>query len=167
MGKWILLFVFSISIVSFCQFKDQAGKHPNVSDGLIKNSSPSLLLGFINPSNFTMKHSYSMSYSMFGNNGIAIGAYTNSMEYKFNDKLNIQLDASIVHSPYSTFGKNVTDQINGVYINRAALNYKPFENFQINVQFNQYPFGYSPYYNGYSRFMNGGYSDESWPFFER
>lgn len=169
MRKLIFLFIIGFSVMSFGQFRDQVSRQPNISDGLIRNSSPSLLLGFINPNNFTMKHSYSMSYSTWGGNGLALGAYTNSMQYKFNDKLNVQVEASLVHSPYSTFGKELTNQINGIYINRAALNYKPFENFQINIQYNQYPYGYSPYYNraGYSGFRDWGFSDDPWPFFER
>jgi hypothetical protein len=153
MKRIIFLMLLAFATISFAQFKDQLENRPKIFDGMIKNTTSGLFLGFINPENFHMQHSFSMSYSASGSNGLALGVYTNSMSYKFNDKLNVQLDASLVNSPYSSFGKNFANQINGIYISKAALNYSPFKNFHIDVQYSQNPFGYyySPYgYSGFS-----------------
>jgi len=95
---------------------------------------------------------YSLSYSSFGSNGVALGVYTNSMQYQFSDKLNVQLDASLVHSPYSTLGKNFQNNINGIYIDRAQLNYAPWDNVNVVLQYRQLPYNY---YSGF------GYYDSS------
>ncbi|MGE5497255.1 MAG: hypothetical protein ACM3Q2_04260, partial [Syntrophothermus sp.] len=153
MKKILLLFVIC-STALFGQFRDQAENRGSVRDGLINSNTSSTVLGFINPNNFQMHHSYNLSYSAFGGNGLAMGVYTNSMVYKFNDKLNIQVDASLVHTPYSTFGRSFTDQINGLYLSKAELNYKPSDNFMINVQYNHNPFGYYGYPYGYGGWGN-------------
>ncbi|MGE5399896.1 MAG: hypothetical protein ACM3S2_05810 [Ignavibacteriales bacterium] len=162
--KKIFFILILSSTFAFGQFRNQLGNQPKVHDGMVNDSAPRMILGFINPNNFQMHHSYSLSYSSFGGNGLAMGVYTNSMAYKFSDKLNIQLDASLVHTPYSSFSKQLTDQINGVYISRAQLNYRPSENFMINIQYNNGPANYySPYgYWNNVGLMDQGPWDNSW-----
>ncbi len=169
MKKLLLIILVLTSANAFAQFRDQANERPNVFDGVSTGNAPSLIMGFFNPANFKMTHSYNLSYSSFGSNGLALGVYTNSMFYKFADNLNLQVDASLVHSPYSSFGRDLTDQINGVYISKAALNYQPFKDFRINIQYRRMPLNYNGYYNGYyndySRFNNFMYDED--PFFGR
>ena len=71
------------------------------------------------------------------------------MMYKFTDKLDVQLDASLVHSPYSTFGKNFQDNINGIYIDRAQINYTPWDNVKVMLQYRNIPYSY---YSGYGMY---------------
>ncbi len=149
MKKLLVLLVLGFTFTAFAQFKDSGFQQNNIDDGIVAHSSASSLFGFINPQNFSMKQSYSMSYSTFGGQGMALGVYTNSMAYKFNDKLNVQLEASFVNSPYSTLGKNFQNSINGVYINRAAINYQPWKDFQISVQYSNLPYSYYSPYSGY------------------
>ena len=162
MKKLFFILILTVSSISFAQFKDQIGQQPSIHDGLIKNNTPSLVLGFINPNNFSMHHSFNLSYSAFGNNGVALGVYTNSMLYKFADNLNIQADISLINSPYSSFGKDFSDQINGLYLTRASLNYKPWENFSINVEYDRNPLGYYNPNFGFSRYLYGGYAGSDW-----
>ena len=159
MKKYIFTILLFLTGINLAQFKEQIENRPSIHDGLIRSETPSMILGFINPDNFRMNHTYNLSYSMFGNQGLALGVYTNSMFYKFSDKLNIEVDASLVNSPYNTFGKDFTSQINGIYLSKAALNYKPWDNFQINVQYNSYPSGYYSPFN----YWNSGYRGyDSW-----
>ena len=58
---------------------------------------------------------------------MAMDVYTNNMSYKFTDNLNVQLDASVVNTPYSTLGKQFNNSVNGLYINNAAINYQAVE----------------------------------------
>ncbi len=161
MKKLIIIIALTVCSVYFAQFRDQIENKPTIHDGLIKNSVPSLLLGFINPNNFSMKHSVDLSYSALGNQGMALGVYTNSMLYKFTDNLNISADLSLVNSPYNSFGKDFANQINGLYLTKAELNYKPWENFSVNIQYRNNPLGYySPY--GYSGYYNRGFLYNDW-----
>jgi hypothetical protein len=141
--------------VMFCQFKDTNIFKPSVKDGMI-DESPGFILGIFNSSKFSMHHSYSMSYTSFGKEGIALGVYTNSMQYNFTDNLNVQLDASLVHSPYSSLGRNFQNSINGIYIDRAQLNYHPFDNVTVMLQYRKLP--YSSYFGGYDYYDSNPFS---------
>ena len=150
----IILLIF-ISTLSFGQFKDE----PNTLDireGILSDNPVGSLFSFIDPSKFSMGHSFEMSYSSFGNHGLAMGVYTNHMSYELNEKLNVELDASFVNTPYNTFGDTFTNSFNGVYIDKAQINYKPSEDFKIVLQYSNSPYGrYDRNYNG---FMRRGFS---------
>jgi hypothetical protein len=107
-----------------------------------------------------MHHSFGLSYSTIGGYGTSIATYTNSMMYKFSDNMNLQLDASIVASPYSSFGKNYQNAVQGIYISRAAFNYKPWNDVSISIQYRNMPNYYYDPFNRYgygSSFYNGFY----------
>lgn len=159
MKKILLLTIVFASINNFSQFKDKNIFKPSVQEGMINNNAPALLLGFINPENFSMSHSYSMSYTTSGNNGLALGVYTNTMRYKFAENFNMQVDASLVHSPYSSFGKNYQNQISGIYLSGAALNYQPWKDVNISVQYRNIPGGYYNDFYGCNRFSGGLYEN--------
>ncbi len=155
--KKIIIITLALCSGIFAQFREQIDNQPTMHDGLIKNTVPSLVLGFINPNNFSMKHTFDLSYSAFGNQGMALGVYTNSMLYKFADNLNISADISLVNSPYNSLGKDFANQLNGIYLTKAELNYKPWENVTMSVQYRSYPFGSY----GFSRY-NRGYLYDNW-----
>ncbi|MFA4924828.1 MAG: hypothetical protein WC557_11595 [Ignavibacteriaceae bacterium] len=159
MKKILLIILVSASLTGFAQFKDKNIFKPSIQEGMINNNAPALLLGFINPENFSMSHSYSMSYTTSGSNGLALGVYTNSMRYKFADNFNVQVDASLVHSPYSSFGKNYQNQLSGIYLSSAQLNYQPWKDFNISFQYRNIPGGmYNDFY-GHNRFGGGLYEN--------
>jgi len=162
MKKAIVLVVL-FAVASFGQIKKSGMDTPNILNGIISESSAPLL-GFLNSDNFSMNHTFSMSYSAAGNEGMALGVYTNSMMYKFAPNLNVQLDASFMHSPYSTLGKDFENNINGFYVSKAAINYQPWKDVHINLQYRQVPYSYyNSYYGGYSNSMWGNpYYDNTW-----
>ncbi len=167
MKKLIMAFVVVLSITTFAQYKGPAFPNTDVRDGIIAQPSTSLF-GFIIPQNFKMNQSYSMSYSTFGGQGLALGVYTNDMSYKFNDNLNVELAASVVQTPYSTLGSQFNKSINGVYIDRAAINYKPWKDFSISLQYSNLPYGGYGYYSPYSYMGGYGlYNGLGNPFFGR
>lgn len=149
--KKLLLFLVIFSSITFAQFKGDESKPLDIQGGILSENPMSSLFSFINPNNFNMSHSFSMSYSSFGNDGMALGVYTNHMSYKFNDQLDFQLDASLVNSPYNSLGDNFTNAVNGVYIDRARLNYRPSEDFNVTLEFSNSPLNY---YNSYSRYSS-------------
>lgn len=144
MKKILLVILLVTATTSFAQFRENNIFKPSVKDGLIKDDS-SFLTGLFNSNNFSMNHSYSLSYSSFGNNGLALGVYTNSLLFKLSGNMNFQVDASLVHSPYNSFGKDFQNNLNGFYISRAQFNYKPFEDFSISIQYRNLP-GYNSFY---------------------
>ncbi len=165
MKRLMFLFAVIISLNVYAQFKEPGFHTQSVRDGIVDNSAGSLF-GFLNSDNFTMRHSFNLSYSAFGNQGLALGVYTNSMMLKLADNINFQVDASIVQSPYSTLGKDFQNQLSGLYITRAAFNYKPWDDVFISVQYRNLPMSY--HYSEYgfysNRFYNPFFSDG---FFER
>lgn len=150
--KRLMLFMLLITAYTACaQYRDSGFPTSSVYDGIVKTDSGSLF-GFLNSNNFQMHHSFGMSYTTFAGQGVAIGSYTNSMMLKLGHNLNIQLETSFVNSPYSSLGKNFQNSINGVYIDNASINYRPWKNVNVVLQYRQIPGGYySPYsyYGGY------------------
>lgn len=149
MKKVFIILLIIISLEVSAQFKDTEIFKPSIKESVI-SQNPNLIFGFIDPAKFNMNHSYSMSYSSFAGNGIALGVYTNNMSYLFNEDLLLELDASLVHSPYSSFGNKHQDQLNGIYLSRAELTYKPWKNFQVSVQYRQVPNGF--FFNPFSNY---------------
>ena len=158
--KKILFFILGFTAFALAQFKDPAFPTSTVKDGVVCENSSSFF-GFLGSDNFKMRHSVDLSYSAFGGEGLAISTYTNSMFLRLAQNLDVQVEASIVQSPYSTLGKDFQNNISGIYLTRAAVNYKPWENFSVSLQYRQLPYSYySPfgYYGG--GFYDGFYSDD-------
>ncbi len=136
-----------VSAAASAQFKTKASDEPSVGQSLIRSDDGGLLFGWFDPSKLKMTQSYSLSYQTFGQNGLALGVYTNSLSYQISDPLSVQMDVSVMHSPYSTLGGNFSKSLSGIYLSRAQLNYKPSENTLFQLQFRQLPA--SMYYGGY------------------
>ncbi len=156
MKRLVLTLFVLISISAAAQFKEPPFKTETPKDG-ITSKTPNMFLGFINMDNFSMHHSFGLSYSTFGGNGVSLATYTNSMMYRFSDFMSLQLDASIVTSPYNSFGKDFQNSLQGIYISRAAFNYRPWEDVSISLQYRAYPnFFFDPYYR-YGYYGNSFY----------
>jgi hypothetical protein len=140
---------------STAQFKRTADEEPKVSDSFIRPETNSDWLGFFNPENFKMRQSYSMSYTSMGHQGLALGMYTNSMMYKFSNAVDAQVDVSLQHSPYSTFDQRFQNSLTGVFLNRAAINYRPADNLLFRVSYEKIPFGLYGMYGPYNGFFHG------------
>lgn len=151
MKKFFILFLLIGLVLSVnAQFKEELDNKPSVREGFLNPGLSNNIFGFIDPSKFSMNHSVNMSYSAFGGQGVALGVYTNSMRYDFSNNLNLQVDASLVNSPYNTLGDGFTNSINGIYLSRAAVNFKPSDNTRISIEFRNGPGGYyNNYYNPY------------------
>lgn len=140
--KKILTLLMLIGLISInAQYRDKP-LTPDITSGIVNNSTSSLF-NFFNSDNFKMNHTFDLSFQTFGSAGnLALTTYTNSMMYKFNDQLNIQADISVVNSPYNSFGKDFANNINGFYLSRAQVNYKPSDNMNIILQYRNIPAGY-------------------------
>ena len=160
MLKIFLSILLLFSSLSFSQYKDK-DLSPAIMDGITNYSTSGFISNFLNPDNFKMNHSVNMSYSAFGGNGVALSTYTNSMAFRLTENMNLEVDASVIASPYSSFGEGHQKSINGIYLTRAQLNYKISESSHLTIQYLNLPTGsynnrynnYSPFYQ--SRFMEG------------
>jgi hypothetical protein len=134
------------------QFKGQIEREAQSSGGLIAEPSGSLFFGWFDPNRFTMRHTFDISYQTLGGQGMSLGTYTNSMMYQFADNLDARADVSMSFSPnnsFSTFGAKGKD-FSGIYLSRAQVNYRPWENVSVQLQYRQIPYGsyyYSPFYH--------------------
>ena len=147
----LIIILISFSTIS-AQFKGDDNKPLDIKNSILNNSPSGSLFSLFDPSKFDMNHSFEMSYSAFGRQGMALGVYTNKLSYELSEEFDIEVNTSFVNSPYNTLGENFTKSINGVYIDRARINYNPSEDFKISLQFSNSPFNY--YHNYYRR----GYS---------
>lgn len=136
----VALFLFSSVVVG--QFKVQGESRPNVSESIIKTDDGSLLFGWFDPNRLTMRHSFSLSYQTFSGQGMSLGMYTNSLMYKFSDPLNVQVDITAMHSPFNSLGKQFQNDLSGIFVSRAELNYRPSENMLFQIQYRQIPAAY-------------------------
>lgn len=136
------------------QFKGQIEREAQSSGGLIAQPSSSLFFGWFDSNRFTMHHTFDLSYQTIGGQGLSLGTYTNSMMYQFADNLNARADISMSYSPYnsfSSFGGKGSKDFSGIYLSRAQLNYRPWENVSVQLQYQQIPYGYfnSPFYHSW------------------
>jgi len=150
----ILLFTTTAAIA---QFRDSGFETNSVRDGIVTENS-NALFGFLNSEDFIMRHSFSLNYMTFAGQGVSMTSYTNSMFYRLMSNLNVQLDVSVMYSPYSTLGDQFQKDISGVYISNAAINYHPWNNFSVHLQYRTMPFGYGYYhpFYGYGNPFNYG-----------
>jgi len=148
-----LLLAMLVSGMAVGQFRSSANSKPSVGESLIRNDDSGLLFGWFDPSRLVMHQSYSINYTMVGGRGFSLGVYTGSLFYRFSNPLSMQFDVSLVHSPFGGFGGKFGQDISGIYLSRAQLNYRPSENTLFQIQFRQLPSMY---------WMNGA---RSWDFF--
>ena len=133
------------------QFKSQEPSSPSVAHTLVRpTTSISDLLGWFNPDNFMMRHNFSFQYMSAGGYGLSLATYTNSMFYKIADPLDVRFDISLQGSPFGQYGIAQQNDFSRLFLSRAELNYRPWENVSIRLQYRQIPFGgfgfYSPFY---------------------
>jgi hypothetical protein len=127
------------------QFKGQIEREAAASGGVIASESGSMLFGWFDPSKFSMHHSVSMSFMTFAGQGMTLGTYTNTMMYQFADNFNARADVSMSYSPtnsFSGFGGKGGKDFSGVYLSGAQINYRPWENVTVQLQYHQVPYGY-------------------------
>ncbi len=160
--KRIIVFIFALvftSNFSFAQYKGYDDKGPSSYN----KGSNNLILGFINPKNFTMNHSFNVSMVNSGYGNVSLTSYINSMNYMVTDRFNISADVKVQYSPFasSNLGPSAStalqNNLSGVFLSRASLNYKISDNSFINFEFRQ--LDESDYFNNYYNYYNPFYSN--------
>ena len=135
--------VLLFSALASAQFKSQEEQQPSPAQYLVHPAtSINGILGFFNPDNFMMRHNFSFSYLSSGGAGLSLASYTNSMFYKIADPLNVRFDLTLQGSPFGQYGSAQQSDLSKLYLSRAELNYRPWENVFVKVQYNQVPLNY-------------------------
>ena len=73
-----------------------------------------------------------------------------NIAYQISNPLSVQFDVSLLHSPFNNIGGNFANNISGIYLTRAELNYRPSKNMLLQIQYRQLPAMY--WLNNYDRF---------------
>lgn len=125
-------------------------------DGNLLNENTNYILGFINPKNFSMKHSFNISVFSSRYGTISVTSYINTLSYKISDKLFMSADVELSYSPYATsiYGKNYSktlqDDFTGIRLSRLYMDYKISDNSFIKLEFrNLKNYYFDPYYYNY------------------
>ncbi|HUL43144.1 MAG TPA: hypothetical protein VLY03_02190 [Bacteroidota bacterium] len=147
MKKLLLILMVCGVSVGNAQFKSQLDEQTSASQSLV-HPAPTIssLLGFFNPANFSMRQNLSYSYISAGGSGLSVASYTNSMFYKIADPLNVRFDLTLQGTP---FGASTPFQsaLNGAFLSRAEVNYQPWKNVFLQLQYNRLPLTYWGMYN--------------------
>ncbi len=158
----LLLATIFLTAHSPAQFKSDLDHQPSSSQTLLnqgqdQNSGMSSLFGILNSDNFSMHHSFSMNYLASGEGGLSLASYTNSMFYRIADPLNVRFDVTLMGSPFGSYAGYQQNDFSKVFISRAELNYQPWKNTSIRLEYNQLPFNRYYYYDRFapSPFLTG------------
>ncbi len=157
--KKTTIFLFALLLISnitFSQFKNI----PLETQTKLKNNN--LILGFINPNNFTIEHSFNMSYGTIGSASVSLASYTARLGYLINKNMKLSADVTMQYSPFASLGSSNTglnqsfqNSFNGINLSRVSFDWKISKNAYLSFNYinnknNNYfnynnPFGYWGY----------------------
>ncbi len=154
---FLIIVLALASHLSFAQYIDV----PNQTKTQLKSSN-NMILGFINPNNFSIQNSFGMSYVSFGSGSASIASYTATLSYKIRDNMHLSADVSMQYSPFASLNsastsmnKDFQNSLSGVNLSRVSFDYQPFKNMYISFNYynlknnlnSLYGNGYNGYYN--------------------
>lgn len=142
-----VLFLFTAS-VSQAQLRSDLNQRTDDFSAVYTHQGNSSAPGsWMNLLNMTMSHSYSMTFNNFGGQVNNLNAYTNHMFFDISDRMNAQVDVSVLHSPFGNSFMNNHNLGTKIILDQARLDYRLSSNSSISLQFSQRPayYGYSPF----------------------
>lgn len=149
----VICILVLMPLVAFTQFKAQT-KPMAFTDHLKSGQAGAIGILGLDPSRFSMQHSYSMSYASMGGNGFTQGLYLNTMTYQFAMPLTVSLQLGMAHDPFQSANTASILQ-NGFFVSGAQVRYQPSKNTVLQLNFQQRPYqGYPGYYGMYDRDMD-------------
>jgi len=133
----LVLLVFPSFLAA--QFRGEEPRPPSVSEGMTQQSASLALFGFFRPENLDMRHSFSVSYGMFGDQGVGISMYTNSLRYRIAEPLSVRADISMMFSPFGGASPHFKNDLSGIFLRRASIDYEPSKNMRVSLQYRNIP----------------------------
>ena len=150
-GSILAILFFSMTLIAEAQLRKDLAYQPEEYSATLMHSGNQHSPGsWMNLLNMTMSHSYSMNFSNFGGKMQNLNAYTNHMFFDISDRVNAQLDVSLLHAPFGNSFMNNDNLGTQIIIDQARVDFKLSSNSSISFQFSQRPayYGYSPYGRG-------------------
>lgn len=153
----IICLVVFVTTGAVSQLRSQDRPEQTVAHSLVRpGGGLSSFFGLLNPENFIMRHNLSYSYMSYGGSGLSVASYTNSMFYRISDPLTVRFDVTLQGSPFGPTAGADRSNLNRIFLSRAELNYQPWEDFLIQVQYRELPYNsfrdlYNPFSYGFYR----------------
>ncbi|MDX9758071.1 MAG: hypothetical protein RBU27_02830 [Bacteroidota bacterium] len=155
-GFIFFLLVTLLPGLVLAQFRGEEPGPPSVRDGVYRNTESNAILGFFHPENLEMRHSVSVSYGSVGDQGVGISMYTNSLRYRISEPLSVRADVAMMFSPFGSMSSRFQQDLSGIFLRRASIDYRPGKNMHISLQYRNDPYAVYGPYSG-SRGSIGGY----------
>ncbi|HUN66993.1 MAG TPA: hypothetical protein VMW43_12950 [Bacteroidota bacterium] len=125
------------------QLKSDQDQEVSASQTMLKPAtSIGSFLGLLNSDNFMMRHNISMDFFSGAGGSLSIASYTNSMFYRIADPLNVRVDLTLQGTPFGQSGAFAQGDFNKLFVSRAELNYQPWNNTALRLEYNNLPLGY-------------------------
>ncbi|HEX04048.1 MAG TPA: hypothetical protein ENH10_02690 [Bacteroidetes bacterium] len=145
---------------------------PSTTETLRQPTIQSGLTGLLDPSRFNMGHSIGFGYGSAGGQGVSQGYYMNTLSYRFNAPVMLQLRTGVTNNPFAASGgmtqpgqSALSSMFNNAeFFGGADLIWKPRDNMRIQISVDRIPAGmggYRNYYNPWGRgymFSDFGYN---------
>ncbi|TVQ65539.1 MAG: hypothetical protein EA360_08825 [Balneolaceae bacterium] len=143
----ILIILFSTTVSEAQLRSDLNQRNDDFTAAYTHQGNASAPGSWMNLLNMSMSHSYSMTFNNFGGQMNNLNAYTNHMLFDISDRLNAQVDVSVLHSPFGNSFMNNNQLGTKIILDQARLDYRLSPNSSISVQFSQRPayYGYNPF----------------------
>jgi hypothetical protein len=135
--KWILLIlVLGLPQLTHAQYKPTKTNLFKPSELVRK---PGGIFGsLLDPSKFSMTHSYSISFLSMGNQAFNEGLYLNTMRYRISDPLSAQVQIGYLHQPLGAWGNS--ENTNGVlFVRSATFKYQPSDGLVVRFDYAAMP----------------------------
>ncbi len=154
MAHKIVLFILIITILGF----GLAGAQSNTEKSSVFKPDPTysiqrpsgFLSSLLDPSRFSMSHSYSISLLTAGKQTFNQGFYLNTMNYKFTDQFTLQARIGFLHQPLGGGFGMMNGQNSKVFLQSARFQYKPSDKTSITFDYQVIPSSMAyPYYSRY------------------
>ena len=143
----VCVLLLSMILIGLASAQSQTPKNQIFKPSSLVSRPSGFLDSLLDPSKFSMSHSYSLSFFSVGKQTFNQGLYLNTMNYKFSDPLRMQVRIGFLHQPFGDMGMSQTTG-SRVFVQRALLQYKPSDKMSISIDYQVLPSSlyYSPYY---------------------
>ncbi len=104
------------------------------------NSLSGLYSGLIDPSRVTMSQSLSMSYSSWGKKGLYSNLYSNRINYRISDKLDLDMNLAVRYTPRQLNDQSLFQQgraRESLFLPSFGLRYRPVSGVLLEIQYQQ------------------------------
>lgn len=104
------------------------------------NSLSGLYSGLLDPSRVTMSQSLSMSYATWGKSGIFSNLYSNRINYRISDKLDLDLNLAVRFTPQQLNDRSLFQQgraRESLFLPSFGLRYRPTSGVLLEFQYQQ------------------------------